>query len=200
MPSGELYYTPDENSSPYDLALGKVATQSSTFSNNNWLYGASNAVNGNINTFSHTNNQVTGARSWWQVDLGYPVEITSVVIVNRQDCSSCSPERMNDFSIQLIDADGSTVVDEQFVTTAVATDSKGTTYSGWQENKMARYVKLDMPWRSTLSDGTRGFLHMSAVKVYGNPFVANDQGFAYRVCKAADSSSDCETSGDIGKY
>ena len=131
MPSGELYYIPDENSSPDDLALGKVATQSTTFSPSS-VYGASKAVDGSINTFSHTNNQVTGARSWWQVDLGYPVEITSVVIVNRQDCSSCSPERMNDFSIQLIDADGSTVVDEQFVTTAVASDSKGTTYSGWQ--------------------------------------------------------------------
>lgn len=199
MPSGELYYIPDENSSPDDLALGKVATQSTTFSPSS-VYGASKAVDSSINTFSHTNNQVTGARSWWQVDLGYPVEITSVVIVNRQDCSSCSPERMNDFSIQLIDADGSTVVDEQFVTTAVASDSKGTTYSGWQENKIARFVKLVMPYRATLSDGTRGFLHMSRVKVFGNPFVANDQGFAYRICKAADSSSDCEASGDIGKY
>ena len=198
MPSGEHYYIPDENSSSDDLALGKVATQSTTFSPSS-VYGASKAVDGSINTFSHTYNPPTSG-SWWQVDLGYPVEITSVVIVNRQDCSSCSPERMNDFSIQLIDADGSTVVDEQFVTTAVASDSKGTTYTGWQENKMARYVKLDMPWRATLSDGTRGFLHMSAVKVFGNPFVANDQGFAYRICKAADSSSDCETSGDIGKY
>ena len=198
MPSGELYYIADENSFSDDLALGKVATQISTL-NDNGRYVASNAVNGNINTFSHTHIPPTSG-SWWQVDLGYPVEITSVVIVNRQDCSSCSPERMNDFSIQLIDADGSTVVDEQFVTTAVASDRYGTTYSGWQENKMARYVKLDMPYRATLSDGTRGFLHMSRVKVFGNPFVANDQGFAYRICKAADSSSDCEASGDIGKY
>jgi len=200
VPSGELYYIPDENSSSDDLALGKVATQISTFSNNNGMYGASNAVNGNINTFSHTNNPPTSG-SWWQVDLGYPVEITSVVIVNRQDCSSCSPERMNQFFIQLIDADGSTVVDQQFVTTAVASDSKGTTYADWQENKMARFVKLYMPYKNTPApDGSRGFLHMSAVKVFGNPFVANDQGFAYRICKAADSSSDCETSGDIGKY
>lgn len=197
MPSGELYYIPDENSSSDDLALGKVATQSTTYS----PYGASKAVDGNINTFSHTDNYIQGATSWWKVDLGCPVEITSVVIVNRQDCPSCSPERMKDFSIQLIDADGSTVVDEQFITTAVASNSQGTTYSGWQENKMARYVVLDMPYKHTPApDGSRGYLHMAAVKVYGNPFVANDQGFAYRVCKAADSSSDCETSGDIGKH
>lgn len=34
----------------------------------------------------------------------------------------------------------------------------------------------------------------------GDPTGANEQSFAYRVCKAADSSSDCKTWGDVGKY
>jgi hypothetical protein len=71
-----------------DLALGKTATQSS-----NLAYGiptvAALAVDGNTNgnflagSVSHTNDE---ANAWWQVDLGSPTTVNSIVVWNRTDC------------------------------------------------------------------------------------------------------------------
>jgi hypothetical protein len=58
------------------VATGKVATQSSTFKDNNVKFGPSNAVDGNNSTFSHTND----ASSIWEVDLAgdYGISYTSI--------------------------------------------------------------------------------------------------------------------------
>ena len=71
-----------------NLALNKLTEQSSTY-NNDPGFGASNAVDGNINTISHSSDPVAGEIAWWQVDLADSYEITSIVIVNRQDCCCC---------------------------------------------------------------------------------------------------------------
>lgn len=80
-----------------NLALGKAATQSSTWFN----LAASLAVDGNTNTggnFSHTNYD---AQAWWQVDLGGRYTIDQVRVWNRTDCCG---ERLSNFNIRVSDA------------------------------------------------------------------------------------------------
>lgn len=152
-----------------NIALGKSAKQINTFSNDLDRFGASNAVDGNPNTMSHTSDPVDGVDSWWQVDLEYPFAITSVVIVDRRDCCQ---GRLIDFQIKLIGSDGITVVDEKSITTAVDPGSEGSTYDNWEGNRLARYVRIVMPYKDTptVEDGINnyGFINLAEVKVYGN--------------------------------
>jgi hypothetical protein len=75
------------------LAFGKSATQSSTLGGGD----ASNAVDGMTDgnffggSVSHTNPE---ANPWWQVDLGAPATIGSLVIWNR---TGCCGDRLKDF-------------------------------------------------------------------------------------------------------
>jgi hypothetical protein len=77
-----------------NVALGKTATQSSTFSAGT---GAGNANDGNTDgnfthgSVTHTN---LDANAWWQVDLGAPATINSVVVWNRTDCCG---DRLSDY-------------------------------------------------------------------------------------------------------
>eukprot|EP00804_Cyclotella_cryptica_P000077 CCRYP_013734-RC/>CCRYP_013734-RC protein AED:0.05 eAED:0.05 QI:386/1/1/1/0.62/0.55/9/209/1800 len=64
-------------SSGVNIARGKTATQSSTLNS----LVASNAVDGNSGTFSHTTN--SSPYSWWQVDLGGTFPIESIKVLNR---------------------------------------------------------------------------------------------------------------------
>ena len=188
-----------------NIALNKPTKQISTFSNDQSLFGASNAVDGNINTISHTSDPVPDTvaggfePAWWQVDLEYPFEITSIVIVNRQDCCQ---DRLNDFWIMLIDADGSTVVDEKYITTAVASDNIGTTYTDWALNNQARYVRIYKPYKDDASSEEFNFLHLAEVRVYGNYMTITDPGdycltgqFDTQVAKEAMET--CDTSMDL---
>ena len=146
-----------------NVALGKSARQSSTFSDNVALFGASNAVDGNIGTMSHTSDPVVDVAGWWQVDLEDPYAITSIGIINRQDdCQGCQ-DRLTDFYIRLVGADGITIVDEKHITEAVSSDSVGTTYEGWKENIWAQYIRIVMPYRDSTS-----FLHLAEVRVFGD--------------------------------
>lgn len=80
-----------------NLALGKVATQSSTLGGFGASTAASSAVDGNTDgNFAHGSVSHTdvAANSWWQVDLGASATIGSVVIWNRMDCCS---NRLSDY-------------------------------------------------------------------------------------------------------
>ena len=78
-----------------NVALGKLASQSSTFTAD---YPASRAVDGNTDgnhlnkSINHTNYDVN---AWWQVDLGTPTAIASIALWNRTDC--CSSRLTNFF-------------------------------------------------------------------------------------------------------
>ena len=77
-----------------NLALGRNATQSSTYPGN---VGASAAVDGNTDgAYTHGSVTATNAdpNAWWQVDLGAPASINSVVVWNRTDCCGT---RLSDF-------------------------------------------------------------------------------------------------------
>jgi|GEM_PF-1028720 hypothetical protein len=90
-----------------NLALGKTATQSSTYADEGFAAGASRAIDGDTNGYfgdgsvSHTNND---AQAWWQVDLGSAQSVGEVLIYNRTDAVS---ERLSNFKLML-SRDGAT--------------------------------------------------------------------------------------------
>ena len=69
-----------------NVAKGKPAKQSSTFK----AFHASRAVDGNSNSFSHTNEKC--GYSWWEIDLGASMTIESVTIMNRWCKNPSDPE------------------------------------------------------------------------------------------------------------
>jgi hypothetical protein len=92
-----------------EVATGKVATQSSTFKDDNVKFGASNAVDGNNSTFSHTND----ASSTWEVDLAGDYGISYTSIQNRwcggtSDDSNCLC-RLTNAKLSLLDVEGEVV-------------------------------------------------------------------------------------------
>ncbi|MEM7097841.1 MAG: PQQ-dependent sugar dehydrogenase [Pseudomonadota bacterium] len=88
--------------SSINLALAGDASQSSTLGETR--FPAANAIDGNINNFTHTN---TGqAPASWEVELGDLMLVEEVVVHNRGNCCG---SRLRDISIQVF-SDESTVV------------------------------------------------------------------------------------------
>jgi len=86
-----------------NVALGKIATQSSTVQDNDGKFGADKAIDGDKVTFSHTRH----GNSWWMVDLEASFSVESVVILNRwcqdsNDINGCLC-RLSDASVSLLD-------------------------------------------------------------------------------------------------
>ncbi|GIM03970.1 hypothetical protein Vretimale_8604 [Volvox reticuliferus] len=79
-----------------NLAFGKPVYTSSQ--PGSWLV-SSNAVDGRLDTFSHTNfNSEGDSQQWLSVDLGAPSYIHQITVWNRQDCC---PERLMDAEIRV---------------------------------------------------------------------------------------------------
>ncbi|VVM24608.1 hypothetical protein BSPWISOXPB_5002 [uncultured Gammaproteobacteria bacterium] len=84
-----------------NLALGKPATQSSTFLYHSINPVAGYAVNGNTDGYflnkstTHTNYE-QGA--WWQVDLGSKKDIKQIIIYNRTDCCAA---RLSNYQVSI---------------------------------------------------------------------------------------------------
>jgi hypothetical protein len=79
-----------------NLALGKIATQSSTLPGYPFD-GAQAAVDGSTDgRFFDTSVTATNldANAWWQVDLGVPATVSSIVVWNRTDCCG---SRLSDY-------------------------------------------------------------------------------------------------------
>ena len=115
---GQLLIAADGGSTT-NLALGKTATQSSTY-----LSGvASRGVDGNTdgnwanNSVTHTNNEY---QPWWQVDLGSVQQIGTVKVWNRTDCCG---ERLSNFFVLVSDA--------PFISTDLATTISQAGVSGY---------------------------------------------------------------------
>jgi hypothetical protein len=65
-----------------EVATSKNATQSSTFKDNNFKFGATNAVDGDNSTFSHTKD----VSSIWEVDLADDFDISYTSIRKNRWC------------------------------------------------------------------------------------------------------------------
>lgn len=91
------------NGGTTDLAIGKPATQSSTYNDPPQLPVASLAVDGNTDG-AYYNGSVTHTdynyAAWWQVDLQSSKAVGSVVVWDRVDCCS---ERLNDYWVFISD-------------------------------------------------------------------------------------------------
>jgi autotransporter-associated beta strand protein len=92
-----------DNPNP-DLALGKSATQSSTWNNNPGSFGANLATDGNPDNFM--NSGTRDYNPWWQMDLGKPTLIGEIDLLNRKGYYG----RLRDITVQVLAADGHTVV------------------------------------------------------------------------------------------
>lgn len=101
-------------SSGINVATKKSSSQSSTLNN----FGASLAVDGKNNTFSHTNVAASGGTVWWKVDLGKEFHVESVTILNRWCGSSSDPSgclcRLSFATLFLIDSKGAIVATQSF--------------------------------------------------------------------------------------
>ena len=151
-----------------NLSAGKTATQSSTFQ------PASRAVDGNTdgnlanNSVSHT---YSDANAWWQVDLGTPSLVNSVVIWNRTDCCA---SRLADYWVF--------VSNNPFV----ATDTPATLQNRagtWNSHQ----TSAPNPSAAILAGGAQGryvrvqlsgtdYLNLAEVQVYGTPLTNLAQG------------------------
>ncbi|VVH64055.1 hypothetical protein BSPWISOX_2548 [uncultured Gammaproteobacteria bacterium] len=101
------------NAFGYNLALGKPATQSSTYTYSIPVV-AGYAVDGNTDgkfldgSTTHTNDE-QGA--WWQVDLGSKKNISQIIIYNRTDCCA---NRLSNYQVSISNkADFSTHIYQQ---------------------------------------------------------------------------------------
>jgi hypothetical protein len=97
------------SSSGDNVALDGVASQSTTL---NTLV-ASRAIDGNMNSFSHTSKSDDGSLNWWMVELTNSVEVASVEIINRYcqdptDAKACLA-RLSFAELSLLDDEGSPI-------------------------------------------------------------------------------------------
>jgi large repetitive protein len=161
VPSARLYAANAPSVS--NLALGKVATQSST----GWSATAARAVDGNTNgTFNsgsvtHTNSQ---GQPWWQVDLGASKRVDLVQLWNRSDCCA---DRLQNFVVFTSpnDMSGKTLAQLQadpLVTQRQVGASQVVPVIGVPIAVVGRYVRVQLLGS--------GYLSLAEVQVFGgNP-------------------------------
>lgn len=126
------------------ISQGKPAKMSSEYRTVN-PYTASNGNDGNINTFMHTAPEVY---PWWEVDLGGNVRVSSMRVVNRQNCCidrvvsfmvfiSESPLTIKPTSGWVYKHDGT-----QFMEITKTISGVGRYVRIWVENPQPRYMNL----------------------------------------------------------
>ncbi len=155
----------DVGGSQTNLALGKTATQSSTFVNAGITFSASRAVDGNTNgdfwggnTSSATNYEY---QPWWQVDLGSSQSITSIQVWPRTDCC---PEMTSNFYVLVSDnpftsTDLTTTLNQSGVSSYYVSGYAGTPATV-NVNRTGRYVRV---WKSDTQ-----YLVLAEVQVWGS--------------------------------
>lgn len=115
-----------------NVALGKPTSGQTAFSR-----PPSNAVDGNIGTFTHTEN--VGA-VFWQVDLTTPYDLIAVELVNRAD--GCCPERLNGAVLSVLDASQTPI----FTAPPFASSGVGQVFTfdnGGAGFPAAQYIRVD---------------------------------------------------------
>ena len=135
-----------------NLALGKTATQSSTYPGG---YEASRAIDGAYDTFSHTNIEY---QAWWQVDLG---SISSIGTINVFNILPCCQDRLSNFYVLVSDlpfasTDLSTALGQSGVSSYYSAAQAGNP-SIFSVFRTGRYVRVQLA-------GTN-YLHIAEVEV-----------------------------------
>ena len=142
-----------------DLAIGKVATQSSTFEGNSASRANDGNTNGNLwsGSVSVTNND---PQAWWQVDLAAWYSINQVRVWNRTDCCS---ERLSNFyvfvsDVPFVSTDLNMTIHQPGVS-SYYTAGQGGSPTTITVNRSGRYVRVQLT-------GTN-FLQLAEVEVLG---------------------------------
>jgi hypothetical protein len=142
---------PGVRASELDLALGQATSQSSVA-----FDGASGrAVDGDTyasyggRSVTHTNFE---AGAWWRVDLGSPLAVDAVTVWNRTDCCA---DRLSNFYVELLDANGIVVKSSYYpgVAPASLTVSMG--------NAVGNFVRVRL--------GGTNYLSLAEVQVWPSP-------------------------------
>ncbi|HKQ53664.1 MAG TPA: LamG-like jellyroll fold domain-containing protein [Pyrinomonadaceae bacterium] len=147
-----------------NLALGRPATQSSTYTGATVNVSADRAVDGNTDgnssslSITHTNND---NQARWEVDLGYSATIQNITLWNRTDCCST---RLSNFYVFVSDvpftATDTTVQNQPGVWTYVYSGAAGT-QTIIPVGRSGRYVRVQL---SGLN-----YLTLAEVEVWGMP-------------------------------
>ncbi|CAG2196643.1 unnamed protein product [Mytilus edulis] len=132
-----------------EVAYNKPAEQSSVYSAG---CSALRAVDGNVNSFMHTNIEQS---PYWIVDLGKIYQIKRIEILNRIQGSKTTGERLRDLDIMIGSSHNEMQICAHYVGPAQLSDHLLFTCG---HVECARYVKL----RLTGTD----YLHVAEVKVY----------------------------------
>lgn len=165
VPLNRLY--PADPLPSTNLALGKPATQSSTYGSS----VAGLAVDGNTNgnhgagSVSHTLN--SASQDWWQVDLGQLNRIDTVQLWNRTDCCT---ERLNNFQVLISATDMSgrslaSLLADPAVQKRSVGSSNFSNVMGVPVNGNGRYVRVQLSGQN--------YLHLAEVQVWGQEGVFN---------------------------
>ena len=150
---------------PQNLALGKAASQSSTYG----VGAASYAVDGNpigsspwSADLQHTQSELS---PWWEVDLAESADLDSVRIYNR---SNCCQNRLQNFYILVSELpfDPNSTLDELLVSPIVSATffpgSRPDSISTLTLGERGRYLRIQLQ-----SSGRNTSLHMAEVEVWG---------------------------------
>ena len=87
-------------SEEYNIALNRETEQNC----DNYIYKSSRAVDGDIESFSHTSR--CSNNDWWKVQLDEGSVINKIVILNRIDCCR---ERLDDANVEILDENGDVI-------------------------------------------------------------------------------------------
>lgn len=113
--NGQVNFTVDTDgagASVSNLAAGKSATQSSTYTGGDGTGPASKAVDGNTNgdfTQGSVTHTLSDANAWWRVDLGANVAVGDIEVWNRTDTTGSDLDRLTNYTVSVRDAAGNVV-------------------------------------------------------------------------------------------
>jgi YVTN family beta-propeller protein len=151
VPAARLYAAPVLAS--VNVALGQLATQSSTVSGGDASHGVDGNTDGNFSDGSVTQTAGTAAADWWQVDLGAQRRIDFVQLWNRTDC--CSTNLAN-FVLFVSNNDMSAAsIDQLRADPTVTSRQVGATNAlpniSIPVNGFGRFVRVQLTGQNTLS-------------------------------------------------
>jgi hypothetical protein len=158
------------------MRAGIVAMQMSQSTTLGPAYPATNAADGILDNFTHT--QDTDTDPWWQVDFGEVMSLESVTIYNR---SNCCEIRLKDITITVLDDTGAVVHQSPLLITAGDIPLGGTfQYDLAAQNGgnpiLGQTVKIsrtpDPAWGGI--DADHNVLSLAEVEIYGGTDVSLD--------------------------
>lgn len=113
--NGQVNFTVDTDAAAAaapNLAAGKTASQSSTYSGGDGTGSAAKAVDGNTDgdfTQGSVTHTLSEAGAWWRVDLGESRAIGDIEIWNRMDVATADMDRLTNYTVSVRNAAGNVV-------------------------------------------------------------------------------------------